>query len=515
MDKPTAKRVFAAAGIPGAPRTASRRATDLSAGEPMPRPYVVKPLERGLERRRLHRPQPGRHQRRRSTRTGRTASEVMVERYIPGRELTVAVMGDRPLAVTEISHRAAASTTTTPSTPRAGREHVRAGADARADVYDQAMRLAALAAHRALGCRGVPRRLPLRRRGEQARFYLLEVNTQPGMTPLSLVPEQAAPRRHLLRRTGAPGWWRTRRATDEAAAACRRASDGGQPPRRGVAAAVLADRRSALRRLRRRWLAGAGVHCRRWRLVGIRLALPSRRPTARWSVVAADRRPRPPGQRRAGRGPPATRRATSCCGLSRLERGDADPGLRSAMPPRERLERAALGRATPRSSAGCPTRSSSASSRRRRSRSGSTTARFALIDTHGQVIHRRQRLARLRQAAAGRRRRTPPRHAARAARRCCASEPDADGRGSRRRCGSAAGAGTCASTTASTCACRRTDAAGRLGAAGRLERTITLLGHGRRGVDLRLPDRLIVRRPIAGTAAGRRTEPTGTDDRTD
>ena len=52
----------------------------------------------------------------------------------------------------------------------------------------------ALTAHRALGCRGVSRADfrydPARRRG--AGLYLLEVNTQPGMTPLSLVPEQAA-----------------------------------------------------------------------------------------------------------------------------------------------------------------------------------------------------------------------------------------------------------------------------------------------------------------------------------
>ncbi|MEQ8934997.1 MAG: ATP-grasp domain-containing protein, partial [Amphiplicatus sp.] len=115
--------------------------------------------------------------------------EVLVEKFIPGRELTVAVMGDRPLCVTEImtslafydyeaKYAAGGSTHTIP-------------ADVPQAVAERCLDLA-LKAHQALGCRGVSRsdlRYDEIAKGEQLLF--LEINTQPGKNGTSLTPEQA------------------------------------------------------------------------------------------------------------------------------------------------------------------------------------------------------------------------------------------------------------------------------------------------------------------------------------
>jgi D-alanine-D-alanine ligase len=116
----------------------------------------------------------------------------MVEDYVPGRELTVAVMGSRGLAVTEI----------VPKTQfydyeakyaDGGSVHV-VPAKLSPQVTEEAMRLAERA-HAALGCRGVSRTdFRYDDTGGNNRLIVLEVNTQPGMTPTSLVPEQAAHR---------------------------------------------------------------------------------------------------------------------------------------------------------------------------------------------------------------------------------------------------------------------------------------------------------------------------------
>ena len=111
---------------------------------------------------------------------------VMVERFVPGREFTVAVMGCRPLAVTEITTGRGFYDYDAKYAP-GGSRHV-VPAQVEPTVYDEAMTLA-MRAHRALGCRGVSR-ADLRYDGRQ--LYMLEINTQPGMTPTSLVPEQAA-----------------------------------------------------------------------------------------------------------------------------------------------------------------------------------------------------------------------------------------------------------------------------------------------------------------------------------
>ncbi len=189
MDKPVAKRLFEAAGLV-CPEGRVVDAAELVAGDVMPRPYVVKPVNEGssvgvrivkngtnLPPVDLSQWPPG--------------TKLMVERYIAGRELTVAVMGDRPLAVTEIRPRQGFYDYEAKYTD--GRADHVIPAQIPAEVYDRAMEMA-LTAHRALGCRGVSRADFRYDDTSKAAgdLYLLEINTQPGMTPLSLVPEQAA-----------------------------------------------------------------------------------------------------------------------------------------------------------------------------------------------------------------------------------------------------------------------------------------------------------------------------------
>jgi len=122
----------------------------------------------------------------------RFGAQAMVEEFIPGRELTVGVMGDRALAVTEILAQANAFYDYESKYASGGSRHV-VPAAIHPDSYAQALAMA-LAAHRALGCRGASR-ADFRyddTDGEPGRLVLLEVNTQPGLTPTSLLPEQAA-----------------------------------------------------------------------------------------------------------------------------------------------------------------------------------------------------------------------------------------------------------------------------------------------------------------------------------
>ena len=110
----------------------------------------------------------------------------MVEKFIAGRELTVSVMGDRPLAVTEIT-TGHGFYDYDAKYADGGSEH-QVPADIPKKIYDEAMRISLLA-HEILGCRGLSR-ADIRFDGKN--IYMLEINTQPGMTPTSLVPEQAA-----------------------------------------------------------------------------------------------------------------------------------------------------------------------------------------------------------------------------------------------------------------------------------------------------------------------------------
>ena len=114
--------------------------------------------------------------------------EVMVEAYIPGREFTVTVLGDRALTVTEIITEGWYDYDA--KYKEGGSRHV-VPADIPADIFEACMNHA-LEAHNALGCRGMSR---TDYRWDASRgldgLFLLETNTQPGMTPTSLSPEQA------------------------------------------------------------------------------------------------------------------------------------------------------------------------------------------------------------------------------------------------------------------------------------------------------------------------------------
>jgi len=181
------KKLFEAAGIP-CPEGRVVMSGELRSGHVMPPPYVVKPIDEGSSVG-VHIVQEG---------DNSLPSEdlpedrpVLVESYIPGRELTVSVMGDRALGVTELIPHEGFYDYTAKYTD--GKTTHLCPAPIAGDVAQQAMDYAVMA-HRALGCRGVTR-ADFRyddTSGPPARMYMLEINTQPGMTPLSLVPEQAA-----------------------------------------------------------------------------------------------------------------------------------------------------------------------------------------------------------------------------------------------------------------------------------------------------------------------------------
>ena len=183
MDKARTKEVYVAAGLPVvASVLASRDA--VSAGHVMVPPYVVKPNNEGSS--------VGVYIVREGTNAPRLAETmpdvVMVEAYAPGRELTVTVMGDRALCVTDIITSGWYDYDAKYSV--GGSRHV-LPADVPVAISQACMDFA-LRAHGALGCRGVSR---TDFRWDEARgvagLVLLETNTQPGMTPTSLSPEQA------------------------------------------------------------------------------------------------------------------------------------------------------------------------------------------------------------------------------------------------------------------------------------------------------------------------------------
>jgi D-alanine-D-alanine ligase len=189
MDKAASRAVFTAAGLPVAPGRVIDIA-ELEDSDPLPRPYVVKPLNEGssVGVEILRRGENRRHEIARDWRFG---PQALVEAFIPGRELTVGVMGDRALTVTDI---AAAHEFYDYESKYAegGSRHI---LPAKIDpaIHAQALDVA-LAAHNALGCRGASR-ADFRyddTQGEPGRLILLEVNTQPGLTSTSLLPEQAA-----------------------------------------------------------------------------------------------------------------------------------------------------------------------------------------------------------------------------------------------------------------------------------------------------------------------------------
>jgi D-alanine-D-alanine ligase len=184
MDKARSKEVFAQAGIPVAQSVLAAREA-VEAAHILPPPYVVKPNNEGSSVG-VYIVHPGSN----APRLAQTMPEVvMVESYIAGRELTVAVMGDRALCVTDIITDGWYDYD---SKYKAGGSRHELPADLPAEITAACLDYA-LRAHNALGCRGLSRSdfrwddaLGL------AGLILLEVNTQPGMTPTSLAPEQAA-----------------------------------------------------------------------------------------------------------------------------------------------------------------------------------------------------------------------------------------------------------------------------------------------------------------------------------
>jgi D-alanine-D-alanine ligase len=189
MDKAAARAVFAAAHLPIA-RGRVLGIGELEAADPLPRPYVVKPVNEGSSVG-VEIIREGDNRRTELARNWRYNGAALVEEFIPGRELTVGVMGERALAVTEIvaSHSFYDYES---KYAEGGSRHI-IPAPVHPATYARAMDVA-VAAHRALGCRGASR-ADFRyndTEGEPGRLVLLEVNTQPGLTPTSLLPEQAA-----------------------------------------------------------------------------------------------------------------------------------------------------------------------------------------------------------------------------------------------------------------------------------------------------------------------------------
>ncbi len=185
MDKERSKVAFADAGLPIVDSILVPR-EDAMADHPMRPPYVVKPNNEGssvgvyLVHENANSP---------AKLDASMPDIVMVEKYVPGRELTVAVMGDRPLTVTDIY--ATGWYDYDAKYKEGGSTHV-VPADLPKEIFDACMDYA-LRAHNVLGCRGISR-TDFRWDEEYglAGLVLLETNTQPGMTPTSLAPEQAA-----------------------------------------------------------------------------------------------------------------------------------------------------------------------------------------------------------------------------------------------------------------------------------------------------------------------------------
>jgi len=196
MHKERTKDVYRAAGLPVVKSIVVDR-RDAAREHLMAPPYVVKPVNEGssvgifIIRKGDNRP-PAEL----GSDTWTLSSEMMVEEFVPGRELTVAVMGgssfgrEGALGVTEITTDLEFYDYEAKYAP-GGSQHI-LPADLPKAVSEEAMELA-VAAHRALGCRGVSRTdFRYDDTGPRPRLILLETNTQPGMTPTSLVPEQAA-----------------------------------------------------------------------------------------------------------------------------------------------------------------------------------------------------------------------------------------------------------------------------------------------------------------------------------
>ncbi len=188
MDKPMARRIFAEAGL-RVPEGRELRYAELLADPPFPPPFVAKPAAEGSSVGVVIVRRPDLAELRRRDDVEPDA-RMLVERYVPGHELTCSVLGGEPLAVTEIRAEEGFYDYRAKYTPNVARHLLPAPLPGA--IYARVMEAAATA-HRALGCRGLSRADFRYDPGEgEEGLYILEVNTQPGMTPLSLAPEQAA-----------------------------------------------------------------------------------------------------------------------------------------------------------------------------------------------------------------------------------------------------------------------------------------------------------------------------------
>ncbi|WP_321339208.1 D-alanine--D-alanine ligase [Breoghania sp.] len=192
MNKDRAKAVMKAAGVPVAEHRIMSR-EDVAREHPMKPPYVVKPVNEGssfgvliVGEGEAYPPEQL------YSADWPYGERIMVERYVAGRELTCAVMGDVALGVIDIVADKHQFYDFDAKYAPGGSKHI-LPAEISPNIYHEVQKLT-LKAHEALGCRGVSRadfRLDDRLHGT-GELICLEVNTQPGMTPTSLVPDMAA-----------------------------------------------------------------------------------------------------------------------------------------------------------------------------------------------------------------------------------------------------------------------------------------------------------------------------------
>jgi D-alanine-D-alanine ligase len=192
VQKDLAKTIMQAAGIPVAPGLTVDR-HEAARRHVMEPPYVLKPVNEGsslgvviVKKDRAHPPQE----------VGREdwpyTDRLLAERFVDGKELTCAVMGERVFDIIEVQPVSEAFYGYDAKYAKGGSIHV-LPAKIKPKIYHEVQELT-LRAHRALGCRGVSR-ADFRfdeSKGESGELVCLEVNTQPGMTETSLVPDMAA-----------------------------------------------------------------------------------------------------------------------------------------------------------------------------------------------------------------------------------------------------------------------------------------------------------------------------------
>ncbi len=191
MHKERAKEVMRASGVP-VPGGRVVGVKEAARTHVLPRPYVLKPVSEGSSVGVFIVREDHEHPPQQLNDPGWDLGDLLAEPFIPGRELTCAVMGDRALGVTEIVPAEALGFYNYEAKYAEGGSRHIVPAPISSNVYQLVQKLA-LTAHKALGCRGVSR-ADFRfddTLGGTGEVVCLEVNTQPGMTATSLVPELA------------------------------------------------------------------------------------------------------------------------------------------------------------------------------------------------------------------------------------------------------------------------------------------------------------------------------------